>query len=173
MPTRLGADRGRRKSNRSGRSRRGRGASRAQFEHWGPLTGFASAEAYGAFLREAAGSTHLPKVLVATCSGEFLGSVNLLAAEMATHRHLTPWMGQLFVAPGRRGDGLGGVLLRAAAAHAADLGYDRLYLFTSGTLPRYYRARGWADVEEAHYLGSTRTIMRLDLRHGVGASAAG
>lgn len=139
------------------------GIAARQFALWGPLTGFESSEAYGAFLAGTTRGHGLPKVLVALQDGEPLGSVDLLPAEMTTHPHLTPWMGQLFVSPEGRGTGVGTRLVREAAEHVAQLGHGRLYLYTSGTLPEYYRARGWREIERAHYLGKDRVIMSLDL----------
>jgi predicted N-acetyltransferase YhbS len=134
-----------------------------QFAHWGPLTGHSSPEAYAAFLEEAARSSSLPRVLTASLEGTLLGSVNLLAYEMPIRPLLTPWMGQLFVAVKQRSRGVGAVLLDAAASYVAQLGYRQLFLFTSGTLPDYYRRKGWTDVEEVSYLGRLRTVMRLEI----------
>ena len=63
-----------------------------------------------------------------------------------------------------RSRGVGGALVDAAAAYARRLGHGRLFLFTTGTLPNYYRRRGWVDVDEVVYLDRVRTIMRLDLQ---------
>jgi GNAT superfamily N-acetyltransferase len=72
-------------------------------------------------------------------------------------------MGQLFVAESQRSLGVAAALLDAAASYVGRLGYRELFLFTSGTLPRYYRSRGWSDVEDVSYLGKVRTIMRLEI----------
>jgi GNAT superfamily N-acetyltransferase len=130
------------------------------FEFWGPLTGHGSRSLYESFLEQAARSTDLPKVLIANVGGALAGSVNLLVTEMSIRPQLTPWMGQLFVVEGYRSLGIGAALLDAAATYVGTIGYDQLFLFTSGTLPGYYRSRGWSDVEEVTYLGRTRTIMR-------------
>jgi GNAT superfamily N-acetyltransferase len=135
--------------------------ARVQFAHWGPLTGQASLEAYEAFLRQAAAASSLPKTLVAHEGPSLLGSVNLLACEMTIRPELTPWMGQLFVREDARGRGVGERLVAAAAAYARSLGFARLYLFTSGTLPDYYRSLGWQDFEVVEYLGRSRTVMCL------------
>ena len=134
-----------------------------QFAHWGPLTGHCSQEAYKAFLEDAAGSIALPRVLIATIDGTVLGSVNLLANEMTIRPRFTPWLGQLFVAKSQRSRGVGAVLLDAAASYVAQLGYRQLFLFTSGTLPDYYRRSCWTEVEDVSYLGRLRTIMRRDI----------
>ncbi|TDR89085.1 GNAT family N-acetyltransferase [Enterovirga rhinocerotis] len=142
--------------------------ARRQFEYWGALTGFASAEAYSRFLALAADADGLPTILVASDGGRFIGSVNVLASEMTIRPELTPWLGQLFVDGSERSRGAGRRLIDAAVEHAASLGFRRLYLFTSGTLPDYYRAHGWRDVEEVEYLGRMRTIMNRCVRAGLG-----
>ena len=134
--------------------------ARLQFEHWGPLTGQPSREAYAEFLEAAATSADLPRTIVARHGETLLGSVNLVRVEMTIRPELVPWMGQLFVMPQARGSGTGERLCEAATAYAATLGFVWLHLFTSGTLPAYYRARGWRDVEEVEYLGKLRTVMR-------------
>jgi len=92
-----------------------------------------------------------------------LGSVNLLTNEMAVRPQFTPWLGQLFVSESQRSRGVGATLIDAAASYVEQLGYRQLFLFTSGTLPDYYRNRGWSDVEDVAYLGQVRTIMRLKI----------
>lgn len=137
--------------------------ARLQFEFWGPLTGYSSADDYEQFLRKAARSTGLPMVLVAMDGGTFLGSVNLLASEMTTRHTQSPWMAQLFVVDSARGRGVGNALVSASADHAAKVGFRHIYLYTSGTLPAYYSSLGWRAIEEVEYLGKMRTIMTFEL----------
>jgi hypothetical protein len=103
-------------------------------------------------------------VLIARIRGTLLGSVNLQANEMTVRPEFTPWLGQLFVAESQRSLGVvGAALIDAATSYVERLGYLELFLFTSGTLPSYYRIRGWCDVEDVTYLGKVRTIMRLKI----------
>jgi len=135
----------------------------SQFENWGVLTGYDSVEAYCAFVEQAAKSASLPRILAASEGESFLGSVNLLPSEMTIRQHLSPWLGQLFVVPACRSRGVAAALLEAAASYVAQLGHDRLFLFTSGSLPGYYRRLGWQDMEDVVYLGKVRTIMKLEI----------
>lgn len=137
--------------------------AKLQFDFWGPLTGYSSADEYEQFLHKAARSTGLPTVLVAVHGETFLGSVNLLASEMATRPALSPWMAQLFVVNSERGRGVGNALVSASIDHAAELGFRRTYLYTSGKLPAYYASLGWRPIEEVEYLGKMRTIMTFEL----------
>ena len=79
---------------------------------------------------------------MAGLDGAVLGSVNLLTHEMTIRPQFTPWLGQLFVSENRRAKGVGTGLLNAAIAYVGNLGYRQLFLFTSGTLPKYYGKRG-------------------------------
>ena len=133
-----------------------------QFSYWGPLTGFSSAEQYERFLRDTAASQGLPTVLVATRRGAFAGSVNLIEREMTTRPSLSPWMAQLFVIEAERGRGIGNILVNASISHVVALGFRRVHLYTSGTLPEYYSALGWKPIERVEYLGKPRTIMAFD-----------
>jgi GNAT superfamily N-acetyltransferase len=134
-----------------------------QFAYWGPLTGHSSQSSYEQFLQQAARSAALPRVLIASSCGVLQGSVNVMMNEMPIRPQFTPWMGQLFVAASQRSRGIAATLVDAAACYAEQLGYHQLFLFTSGTLPHYYRSRGWIDLEDVTYLGKVRTIMRRDI----------
>jgi GNAT superfamily N-acetyltransferase len=138
-----------------------------QFDYWGPLTGHNSRSSYEAFLEQAAHSRALPRVLLAASDTALHGSVNLMMTEMAIRPQFAPWMGQLFVAESQRARGTGTRLLDAAISYVGDLGYQQLFLFTSGALPDYYRKRGWTDVEDVTYLGGVRTILRVDIKRQV------
>ena len=59
-------------------------------------------------------------------------------------------------AAGNRGGVVGAALDRAGAC-----GHDRVYLFTSGTLPAYYARLGWRTLEQLSYLGKERTVMDM------------
>ena len=70
----------------------------------------------------------IPTVLVALDGGQLLGSVNVLRSEMTVRPAFTPWLAQLFVAPGVRRGGVGAALVTAAIDHARVCGFSTLYL---------------------------------------------
>jgi len=130
------------------------------FDHWGKLTGFERLQDYVAALEGWSEGREIPTVLAANQGGQLLGSVNVLRSEMTVRPALTPWLAQLFVVPGARRGGIGAALTTAAIGHARACGFSTLYLYTSGTLPRYYARLGWAEVERVEYLGRERVVMR-------------
>ncbi len=136
--------------------------ARWQFDAWGPLTGAQTYEGYVDFFDLAVRSQNVPLVLVAVLEGTLRGSVNLVACDMKIRRGLTPWLGQLFVLPSFRNQSVGRALVEATAKRAKALGYPRLYLYTSGDLPRYYERLGWVVNERVEYLGKERTVMHYD-----------
>jgi len=133
------------------------------FAQWGPLTGAATREEYAGRLEDAVSSRGLPSVLLAFAAGRLIGSVSLVSNDMSIRPSLTPWLAQLLVAPSDRRSGVGAALVRAAASRAQGLGFRRLYLYTSGDLPRYYARLGWAAGERVDYLGKPRTLMHYEL----------
>ncbi len=137
--------------------------ARWHFDQWGPLTGSNTIEEYTSFLDDATKCTTVPSVLVASLDGEPMGSATLLRCDMEIRNNLTPWLGQLFVAPRHRKRGIGTALVRAVAAEARRIGYDRLYLYTSGELPQFYDRLGWSVRERVYYLGKERAVMHYDL----------
>ena len=137
--------------------------ARWHFDQWGPLTGSGSCEEYLRFLDDAARHTTIPAVLVAVEHGELAGTASLIRCDMEIRSELTPWLGQLIVAPECRSHGIGSALAQAVAAEARRVGYDRLYLYTSGDLPPFYERLGWSAREQVHYLGKERTVMQYEL----------
>src|SRR5882724_10663738 len=137
--------------------------ARWHYDQWGALTRASSFEGYVALLTAAAASRTVPSVLIALGGGELLGSANLVTSDLPPRPKLTPWLAQLFVTPTRRRDGLGAALVRAILQRALQCGYARVYLYTSGTLPEYYRRLGWRVVERLEYLQRERTVMDFDV----------
>jgi GNAT superfamily N-acetyltransferase len=137
--------------------------ARWHFDQWGPLTGSNTIEEYTCFLDNATRPTTVPSVFVASLDEEPVGSATLLRCDMEIRNDLTPWLGQLFVASAYRKRGIGSALVRAVIAEARRIGYDRLFLYTSGELPRFYGRLGWFVHESVHYLGKERAVMHYDL----------
>jgi polyamine oxidase len=93
---------------------------------------------------------------------DVLGSVSVIADdELDGFSQVGPWLASLYVAPGARGRGIGGLLTRHCIREARRLGVARLHLFTDNTTD-YYRARGWRVVAPAMANGHPVTVMAID-----------
>lgn len=137
--------------------------ARWHFDYWGPLTGSATLDGYLDLLTGAAQSRTVPSVLIAVDGDHLLGSTSLVGCDLPERPALTPWLAQLFVEPTQRRHGVGAALVGAVLDRARACGYERAYLFTSGTLPQYYARLGWRTLERLPYLGKERTVMEYAL----------
>ncbi|MCW3479322.1 GNAT family N-acetyltransferase [Neisseriaceae bacterium JH1-16] len=100
--------------------------------------------------------------LLLSASDALLGSASVKCHELAGHPDKPYWLGEVWVAPEYRGEGLGRQLVTACIDHAARLGLPALHLYTPDQQD-WYRRLGWRDVEEVQQDGEAVTIMRRDL----------
>ena len=137
--------------------------SLTHFDLWGPLTSQNTLEGYQSLLERAVAADGLPSTLVAEENGAILGSVNVLNSDLPIRSDLTPWLAQLFVFPEYRHQGIGSLLVDAAISEARRLRHSAIYLYTSGTLPKYYKGLGWSRLDEVEYLDKLRVIMAYNI----------
>ncbi len=107
------------------------------------------------------GSDGIPRTFVAVSDDVALGSASLILHDMETRMDLSPWLASVFVAPEQRNKGIGSVLVKRVVKEAKDLGYKKLYLFTSDRATFYGRL-GWKVMEIVEYYGHQQTIMVIE-----------
>jgi predicted N-acetyltransferase YhbS len=116
-------------------------------------------------LRGRAHRDRIPTTFVAMAGDEPIGSVSIVERDMSTHPDLGPWLAAVYVAPDFRGRGVGSELVRRAVRRAAELGAERVYLYTDDA-PGFYERLGWSAVAEEDYEGHRVAIMAVEC--GVG-----
>jgi predicted N-acetyltransferase YhbS len=104
----------------------------------------------------------IPTGFVAIIDSIVVGMACLVDCDLDSHRHLTPWLATVLVAPGHRGKGIGSALSRRATDEAWTLGATKLYLFTFDK-QSFYARQGWATLEPAQLAGLSGTIMMREL----------
>ena len=109
----------------------------------------------------------VPLALVAFEGERPLGTISLLKESVGSRKHLSPWLGGLYVRDDARRRGIGGQLIEAAVGEARKLGVGRLFVGIRKA-EDYYLKLGWVLVERIDYRGEEIAIMRLDLRRGTG-----
>jgi GNAT superfamily N-acetyltransferase len=136
----------------------------AQWHHdkWGYTRPGESAEARAARMKPLCGHEEIPTVFVAFSGSTLFGSAMLIANDMDTRKELTPWLAGVFVAPERRRQGIGSVLIERVVECAAKLGVATLYLYTPDA-ERLYARLGWRPVERTPYRGAEVLIMRREI----------
>ncbi|HEY6356822.1 MAG TPA: GNAT family N-acetyltransferase [Vicinamibacterales bacterium] len=102
----------------------------------------------------------IPTGFVALADSVVVGMACLVAHDVDSHRHLTPWLASVLVAPAHRGQGIGSVLSRRTTEEAAVLGTPHVYLFTYDK-QAFYTRLGWSTLEPAEMAGVAGTVMDI------------
>ena len=109
--------------------------------------------------------SRVPLALIAFEGERPLGTISLLEESIGTRKHLTPWLGGLYVRVEERRRGIGRRLIEAGVAEAGKLGIGQLFIGIREA-EEYYLRLGWELSERMSYYGEGIAIMRLDLRPG-------
>jgi GNAT superfamily N-acetyltransferase len=109
-------------------------------------------------LQAACRAPELPAVFVASVGGQLIGSAMLLPHDMETRPELSPWLGGVFIAPEFRGRGIGSRLSCHVVQHAAELGFEHLYLYTPSA-ETFYARLGWSVIEHTRYRDTDVVVM--------------
>ncbi|MBQ9952486.1 MAG: GNAT family N-acetyltransferase [Clostridia bacterium] len=91
----------------------------------------------------------LPQWYALVSGGRIIAGAGLITNDFISRMDLWPWLAALYVEEDFRGHALGAVLLRHARRHAAQLGFETLYLCTDHV--GYYEKYGFAFIGEGHH----------------------
>jgi predicted N-acetyltransferase YhbS len=99
-----------------------------------------STEDLTSLLRQATRADVIPLSLLALCSDEPVGTVNLIENDDEHRSELTPWLAALYVRPEYRRRGIGSLLVYTLQQAAVRLGFRLMYLGTDN--PAFYAHLG-------------------------------
>lgn len=111
------------------------------------------------------GRPPIPVMFLGQIDGAAIGTVALVASDLASHPHLSPWMASVYVRKDLRGQGHGSRLIRHLMQHAQDIGIGPLYLYTPDA-ESFYARHGWTEFETSEVAGKAITIMKWDAQTG-------
>jgi GNAT superfamily N-acetyltransferase len=94
------------------------------------------------------GAGPIPSAFVAHDGDRFLGTVSVVAADLAARPQYTPWVAAVWVEPAARGAGLGAALVRYGAAAIFRAGWRRAYLTAAPHRRSFYEGLGWTVLED-------------------------
>src|SRR5882724_9764656 len=120
------------------------------YEQWTHLRPGESLEARTSRLRSYMGRQGIPTVVVALDQSALLGSAMLVAKDLDTHPHLSPWLAGVYVLPKFRRHGVATALVSRIIAEARSLGIPKLYLYTVSA-ERFFSQLGWSLIEHAAF----------------------
>lgn len=98
-------------------------------------------------LRENMNTAPIPFALVAHAGETFLGTVSVIASDLAERPQLTPWVAAVWVEENARRHGIGAALVDRAVADCFALGVSRAYLCARPRLSGFYGRLGWTVQE--------------------------
>lgn len=127
---------------------------------WGHLNPGSTAHARAERLRLHGAQPGIPVTFIAIEDNVLLGSASLVANDLTTHPHLSPFLASVYVAPAYRRHGIASALVRHAVLAAEQFGITTAYLITPDQ-QRLYARLGWTEVEQVRYRGELLTLMAV------------
>ena len=123
----------------------------AEWQHveFGYLNSSNTIERYVERLSASLQTSDLPKTVIALRGDTLLGSASLVR-QTITHQHLLPWLSSVYVDPQYRGGGIASMLVKEVERAAADIGSEKIYLFTPSS-ERLYASLGWELMEYSRH----------------------
>jgi GNAT superfamily N-acetyltransferase len=131
------------------------------FAEWGHLDPDGTLASWTEGLGHRTKREAIPTTYVALEEDELLGSVTLVEQDMLTRPDLSPWVAGVYVAAAQRHRGIGSALVGHAVRQAAQMGIERLYLYTHPARA-FYQKLGWQVLEEVVYEGRPVAIMMME-----------
>ncbi len=133
------------------------------FNQWGYLSPGSTLNGVIAKFRAHLNRARLPLTLVGLGDeGAPIATASLVRHDMRTRPELTPWLAGVFVVPEHRQRGLGSQIVEATQQVAAELGINKLYLFTPDR-EAFYARLGWHSLERTNFRGEDIVIMTREL----------
>lgn len=131
------------------------------FAEWGHLDPSGTLASWTEGLGQRTRREQIPTTYVALEGDKLLGSVTLVEQDMLTRPDLSPWVAGVYVAAAHRHRGIGSALVRHTVRQAAQMGVERLYLYTHPAR-EFYLKLGWQLLEEAVYERRPVAIMMIE-----------
>jgi len=131
------------------------------YDEWGHLyPSDAKQEFFSDMHRCAQSRVVLPQTWLAMVDGQLAGTISVLEEDLATHRHLTPWLMNVLVAPKYRGRGIATMMVEHVKHWASTQPIERLYLYTEDQ-QKLYKRLGFESYEQSAIAGHPITIMTI------------
>ena len=131
-------------------------------EEWGGMSEINTLEDRIKYVHKTTNYQEVPTTIIALEDNQLMGGASLVVHDMETHKHLSPWLANVFVAPAHRNGGLGSRLVQRIIGEARELRVERLYLFTPDR-ENFYARLGWRTRERVPYRGKDVAVMEFDL----------
>lgn len=129
------------------------------FEHWRPILAQETLEAHTAKFQAHLNRSRLPIAWVAHSESRVFGTAALRVHDLPGREDLTPWLGEVYVAPQFRGRGIGTALCKAAEQKAESLLETPTHCLFTLDKQEWYRNLGWGMFEPCTWCNRQGDIM--------------
>lgn len=128
---------------------------------WGDLPPWDDKAKIAARLEAGASESVFPRTLLAMGDdGAWTATGSVKLHELSNHPDMLHWIGEIFVLPAHRGQGLGSQLTRLLSEYAFRNGASWLFLYTPNQQP-LYRRFGWREMCQETVNNELVSIMAL------------
>ena len=128
------------------------------FDEWGGNNPDLTVDVLETAVKERLNREKAPLCLLAFLDGHPVATTAIKIREMETHPQYEHWLGNVYVVPAYRGQGIGSKLIHHTQNEAKRIGIRDLYLYTRDRETLYQRL-GWEVLEKPQYRGRSATIM--------------
>jgi len=131
-------------------------------DEWGRNNPSLTIESIERHLRERLNRDRFPLCLVAFIKSDPIATATLKVREMEVYPQFEHWLGNVYVLPAYRNQGIGSEITKATAEKARSLGVKKLYLYTRDQ-EHFYQRLGWETVEHTEYRERMAVVMSRTL----------
>ncbi len=128
------------------------------YHEWGRNNPALSPQIMESAVKERLHRHSLPLCLIAFHQQQPIATTALKIKEMDTHPHFDHWLGNVFVLPDFRRQGVASIIIKRTITDAKRIGISDLYLYTRGQ-ESLYEILGWQSIEQTIYRGRPASIM--------------
>ena len=132
-------------------------------DEWGKNNPSLTMEIIERRMRERLNRDKIPLCMVALTKSKPIATATLKIREMEIYSQFEHWLGNVYVLPEYRNQGVGSQIVEATADKAKSLGVKDLYLYT-GDRKHFYHRLGWITLEQVEHLEHMVVVMRRTLQ---------
>jgi len=131
-------------------------------DEWGRNNPSRTFESIERHVQERLNRAKLPLCMIAFAKSEPIATTSLKIREMEIYPQFEYWLGNVYVKPEYRNQGVGSQIVEATVDTAKSLGVKNLYLYTQNR-EHFYQRLGWKTMEQAEYHGHMAIVMKRTL----------
>ena len=128
-------------------------------DEWGRNDPSLTVESIERHVRERLNRDKIPLCLVAFAKSKPIATATLKIREMDIYPQFEHWLGNVYVLPVYRNQGVGSQITEAIVETAKSLCVKTLYLYTRDQ-EHFYQRLGWELMEQIEYRGSMASVMK-------------